>query len=280
MISVSEQAKTVWKYVIGISAVIGLLVFLGINFVNMFSYLSCLGPFAIVSYILWIAVSFIILLMDMSIYWKLLFEAALTIEFSLIYIIGINNYDGSRGRIILGWGIVSLVIHAGLLYLLCFGCYELKGFIINAYVKKRAKRSIGIIDGILSDNSSTENIVNCYLQDTYYLSNFIRLMSVLNKGSNSEHLKNSFLKKNEEDYKKRYGSLIAKVPESYSSVFPKKYEDLLTYSAVSSKHRNDVLQIKEKLENATKIKEVTNIETELNQYLTSQQLLYKKGDAK
>ena len=37
-----------------------------------------------------IAVSFIILLMDMSIYWKLLFEAALTIEFSLIYIIGIN----------------------------------------------------------------------------------------------------------------------------------------------------------------------------------------------
>ena len=43
VIFVSDRAKEVWKYILGISAVIGALIFLYFNFINMFAYLQFFG---------------------------------------------------------------------------------------------------------------------------------------------------------------------------------------------------------------------------------------------
>ena len=50
VIFVSDRAKEVWKYILVISAVIGVLIFLYFNFINMFAYLSYLPPFITVFY--------------------------------------------------------------------------------------------------------------------------------------------------------------------------------------------------------------------------------------
>lgn len=285
----SEQAKTAWKYIIGISAIIGLLVFLGINFVNMFSYLSYIGPFAIVSYILWIAISLLLFSIEIeftaktevNIIFKILIEAVLSLIFGFIYVIGINSYNDSGEAVVFlnrVWCVVSLFIHAGLLYLLCFACHKLKEYIIKSYVQKQINRNIKFIDEIITDNTTAESIATIFLKDTYYLSNFITLINSLQDSSNSNQLRESFLRKNEKEYQKHYNTLLAKVPESYRVVFPKKYEDLLGFSDVTSKHKSRILQIREKFENANRTKEVVEIETELTKYLNGQQILLSKGD--
>ncbi len=283
VIFVSDRAKEVWKYILGISAVIGALIFLYFNFINMFAYLSYLPPFITVFYVVWIAVSLFIMTMDLSLYWKLPCEVVLTIVIFVTFIIEINHYNDSEERMIylnLGWGIVSLVIHTGLLYLMGYGCYSLKKFIIGTYVQKRINRKLKTIDNIIADNLAAESIATSFLKDTYYLSNFIKLINSLHSSSNSNHLRDSFLKNNEEEYQRQYNLLVAKVPESYKAVFPQKYKDLLCFSTITNNQKSSLLQIKKKFENATSSKEVTEIETELYQYITSQQIQLSKGDEK
>ena len=285
----SEQAKKDLKHIIRIFVVIGVFFFLEINFFNMFSYLSYLGPFATVSYILWIVISLLLFSVEIkftsktekNVWIKISIEAGLSLIFVLIYFIGINSYNDSGEAVAFMnhfWCGVSLFIHTGLLYLLCFGCHNLKEYIIKKYVQKRINQNIKSIDNVLADNLVAESIATNFLKDTYYLSNFITLMNSLNSGSNSNHLRDSFLKRNEEEYKRQYNTLLAKVPESYNIVFPKSYKDLLSFSDITSKHKSSILQIKTKFENATRTKEVTEIETELSQYLNSQQILLSKGD--
>lgn len=282
VIIVSDRAEKVW-IIIGITAAIGFLVFLGFNFMNMFSYLSYLPLVVTIYYVIWIATSLVILFIDLNKYWKFFYEAILTLTFFLTFVICINSNNDWEGKIIylnLGWGIVSFVIHAGLLYLLGFGFYKLKKFIIRVYVQKQISRNIQVIENIISDSLSAEKISTGFLWDTYYLSSFIKLINSLSNNSDSIHLRESFLKKNEEDYKTQYNTIVTSVPESYQWVFPKRYEDLLSFSTITNRHRNGFLQIKEKFNNATKVKEIREIEVELYQYINNQQIQYTKGAEK
>ena len=65
VIIVSDRAEKVW-IIIGITAAIGFLVFLGFNFINMFSYLSYLPLVVTIYYVIWIATSSVILFIDLN----------------------------------------------------------------------------------------------------------------------------------------------------------------------------------------------------------------------